>query len=379
MATRMAQSLKLHRLDDPVLVARRQGQPEDWVTQETKRRTWWVCYLIDRTGAMAAGVPSAIDSRDMAVSLPSPDPDWEVGANPTEHPGVMMGPSDTRAFLEMEPGAQFGLTEDTRFSRYAYMLQLCTIMGRVNQFVIRPRLGYITPEENAEFEHLDALLAAWSKTLPSSLSFSPNDILQRSIGENRYTTHAMCLHTFHNVTVALLHRARYRSLTGKQPDAFTTMTVNATAPLGSGAIVAADVSGSTPEMLESIEKMPGQNPADLSLLRCVQSALSVAQIAQQGLGRVAIRCHVLQPFCYLTCAIILIRCLESPVEVNNPMRAAAQDGFIVLLNALRECRPYWRLSETYLAILTSLATKLILPATLQTTTTAATTPTIATS
>ncbi|RKP25618.1 fungal-specific transcription factor domain-containing protein, partial [Syncephalis pseudoplumigaleata] len=69
MATRMAQSLKLHRLDDPALASRRQEEPEDWVAQETKRRTWWVCYLADRTGAMAAGVPSAIDSRDIAVSL----------------------------------------------------------------------------------------------------------------------------------------------------------------------------------------------------------------------------------------------------------------------------------------------------------------------
>jgi hypothetical protein len=329
---------------------------------------------------MAAGVPSAIDSRDIAVSLPSPDPDWEIGANPTEHPNVMMGPSDTKAFLEMEPGKQLGLPEDTTFSRYAYMLQLCTLMGRVNQFVIRPRLGYITPEEDAEFEQLDALLTAWPKTLPPSLSFSPNDIIQRSVGQHRYTTHAMCLHTFHNVTVALLHRARYRSLTGKQPDKFTAMTVSSNAPEGSGAMVAADISNGSPQVRNAMNNNDacGQNSAELSLLRCVQAALSVVQITQQGLGRVAVRCHVLQPFCYLTCAIILIRWLESPVHVNSAMRTAAQDGFIVLLDALRECRPYWKLSETYLTILTNLATKLIPPTTLQTTTAATVHPTIAT-
>jgi hypothetical protein len=97
-------------------------------------------------------------------------------------------------------------------------------------------------------------------------------------------------------------------------------------------------------------------------LRCVEAALNVAQIVKHGLGHVSARCHVLQPFCYLTCGVILVRCLDRNAKVDPSLRAAAHESFLVMLHGLRDCRPYWRLAENYLAILTDLASKL-LPAT----------------
>lgn len=60
------------------------GGREDWLIKETKRRVWWVCFIVDRLGAMAAGRPSTIDTADCEVLIPSMDYLWETGRLPTD-------------------------------------------------------------------------------------------------------------------------------------------------------------------------------------------------------------------------------------------------------------------------------------------------------
>ncbi|KAK4121184.1 hypothetical protein N657DRAFT_648005 [Parathielavia appendiculata] len=75
-AVRIAQMLKLHRLDllDP------QGQdqlqsglprPRTWIEAEERRRTWWVAFMADRFLSSITGWPSLIKERHVRTTLPS--------------------------------------------------------------------------------------------------------------------------------------------------------------------------------------------------------------------------------------------------------------------------------------------------------------------
>ncbi|KAF9425998.1 hypothetical protein BGZ94_007031 [Podila epigama] len=72
MAVRQAQELGLNREDSsPVFYLK-----GDWVMRETRRRTFWACFIMDVLASSSSGRPRMMDERDCEVLLPSEDHDW---------------------------------------------------------------------------------------------------------------------------------------------------------------------------------------------------------------------------------------------------------------------------------------------------------------
>ncbi|KAF2632338.1 hypothetical protein BU25DRAFT_406891 [Macroventuria anomochaeta] len=77
-AVRLAQMMQLHRLDGAGLdVKQCLSPPKDWTEREERRRTFWMCFAIDRYASIGTGWPMIIDERDIMTNLPASEDAFE--------------------------------------------------------------------------------------------------------------------------------------------------------------------------------------------------------------------------------------------------------------------------------------------------------------
>ncbi|KAH6615367.1 binuclear zinc transcription factor [Boeremia exigua] len=73
-ASRLALMMQLHRLDGAGLdVKQCLPPPKDWTEREERRRTFWMCFAVDRYASIGTGWPMTIDERDVLTNLPASD------------------------------------------------------------------------------------------------------------------------------------------------------------------------------------------------------------------------------------------------------------------------------------------------------------------
>ncbi|KAF2211596.1 hypothetical protein CERZMDRAFT_106468 [Cercospora zeae-maydis SCOH1-5] len=78
-ASRMALMMGLHRLDGNGLdVKQCLSPPKDWTEREERRRTFWMCFCIDRYSSIGTGWPMTIEERDILTNLPADEDAYEL-------------------------------------------------------------------------------------------------------------------------------------------------------------------------------------------------------------------------------------------------------------------------------------------------------------
>ncbi|KAG0333336.1 hypothetical protein BG000_009254 [Podila horticola] len=235
MAIRQAQELGLNREDSsPIFYLR-----GDWVMRETRRRTFWACFMLDVLSSSSSGRPRMIDERDCEVLLPSEDNAW-CEARPVvtemlnnEHESLSgdeknkQGDSasestqsrddasqpdndrnmDTAPDIPSTSGepAQVESRKPPSLSSLAYLIRALAILGRVSQYVNRPRSKKAIPanEVGSEFSTIDAALGAWVNSVPHHLIYSrENKVLQ----DKNEGSIIVFMHIVYHTAVVLLHR-----------------------------------------------------------------------------------------------------------------------------------------------------------------------------
>ncbi|KAF9923880.1 hypothetical protein FBU30_006090, partial [Linnemannia zychae] len=216
MAVRQAQELGLNREDSsPVFYLK-----GDWVMRETRRRTFWACFMLDVLASSSSGRPRMMDERDCEVLLPSEDHDWyeerpvvtemldedhdsssgnehesgpktnneqkegnstaEHSASP-KHSSEMDTDAKPQEKADSEPKVEESSSPKTKkqggnhvLSSFAYLIRIVAILGKVSQYVNRPRSKKATlpSEQGSEFSLIDAALTAWHKSIPPHLAYS---------------------------------------------------------------------------------------------------------------------------------------------------------------------------------------------------------------
>ncbi|KAG0371164.1 hypothetical protein BGZ54_009523 [Gamsiella multidivaricata] len=232
MAIRMAQELGLNREDSsPVFYLK-----GDWVLRETRRRTFWACFIMDVLSSSSSGRPRMIDERDCEVLLPSEDNAWhEARPVVTEMLDDDQGPeTSTESFKEQRQSSQDRQPDDQgtdangmatppsessaeaeqdkprpkghSLSSFAYLIRILAVLGKVSQYVNRPRTKKSIPpnEPGSEFSIIDAALAAWLQSIPSHLIYSPENA--RMLKDRNEGCIIIFMHVIYHTSVVLLHR-----------------------------------------------------------------------------------------------------------------------------------------------------------------------------
>ncbi|ORX99110.1 hypothetical protein K493DRAFT_313350 [Basidiobolus meristosporus CBS 931.73] len=169
MAIRLAEDLGLHRNPD-----RWQIKTLSDSVKEARKRTWWSCYVMDRSASASMGRPLCIDDRHCDTSFPQ---------IPTEE--------------LCESG--------TRMDVFVEVIKLHEIFGRImnNVYAIRTHPTQNPFKSEAILLELDSALHKWLVELPPDLQYNPQQYFN---GKKPASNVIVYLHVLYHSALVLLHR-----------------------------------------------------------------------------------------------------------------------------------------------------------------------------
>ncbi|KAK6395382.1 hypothetical protein LTR65_000853 [Meristemomyces frigidus] len=183
-ASRMAQMMGLHRLDGAGLdVKQCLPPPKDWTEREERRRTFWMCFCVDRYSSIGTGWPMSIEEGDVLTSLPGEEASYELSR-----------PCKTMSLNEaLTPNGA------PKLSSFAGVIIMACLFGRNLLHLHRPGPDDKDHDLNGEFwkrhRHMDSILLNTALALPDSLRLptglnDPNIVFMNM---NIHTS-TICLH-----------------------------------------------------------------------------------------------------------------------------------------------------------------------------------------
>lgn len=183
-ACRMGQMMGLHRLDGVGLdVKQCLPPPKDWTEREERRRTFWMCFCMDRYSSIGTGWPMSLEEDDIMTSLPSEEAQYELSR-----------PSKTMTLEEaLTPNGT------PKLSSFGGVILMASLFGRNLVHLHRPTPNDRDEDLNGEFwkrhRNIDNILLNTTLSLPDALRLpsglnDPNIVF---LNMNIHTS-TICLH-----------------------------------------------------------------------------------------------------------------------------------------------------------------------------------------
>ncbi|CAK1355384.1 unnamed protein product [Cercospora beticola] len=183
-ASRMALMMGLHRMDGNGLdVKQCLSPPKDWTEREERRRTFWMCFCIDRYSSIGTGWPMAIEERDILTNLPADEDAYDLSR-----------PARTTSLPEaLEPHATSTLTP------FAGVVVMACLFGKNLTHLHRPdaddREGDLDGNFWKRHRSIENMLLNIALSLPDSLRLPAglNNANTVFVNMNIHTS-TICLH-----------------------------------------------------------------------------------------------------------------------------------------------------------------------------------------
>lgn len=148
-------------------------EPKSYIEDESRRRLFWMVYLLDRYATIATAFEFALDDKEIDRKLPCRDDLFARNQ-----------PVDTRWFQTME-GEQHHLGEmnhPENLGSFSYYIEIVGILSQIHRFLKKPvDISALSDVEQwqKEYRQLDGKLNQWKFSLPSeygnmSRLFNPN-------------------------------------------------------------------------------------------------------------------------------------------------------------------------------------------------------------
>jgi len=132
--------------------------PKTWLEAESRRRLFWMIYLLDRHGATATGADFGIDDDSISLRLPCHEEYFQSGQI-----------VETRRFVPADIGIHPQSPDN--LGSFAFCVDMAVLTTQVQAHLKR------TPQNAVELEawqaksaHLDSLLANWKASIPTDMA-----------------------------------------------------------------------------------------------------------------------------------------------------------------------------------------------------------------
>ncbi|QQK40384.1 Fungal transcriptional regulatory protein, N-terminal [Penicillium digitatum] len=138
------------------------SEPDCWIEEESRRRLFWMVYLLDRYSTLATAFNFALDDKDIDRKLPCKD-DYFIKNQPVE----------TRWFQCSSYRADY-LTKAENVGSFGLYVEILGILSRIHVFLKRPvDIGALSDvaEWQATYRKLDSELTSWEFNLPAEYAY----------------------------------------------------------------------------------------------------------------------------------------------------------------------------------------------------------------
>lgn len=135
-------------------------EPTDFIEDESRRRLFWVIYMLDRYATTATAFDYALDDKDIDRKLPCRDDLY----NKNEL-------VETRWFRAVDRDDYVGiLDKPENLGSFSYYIEIIGILSKIHKFLKKPvDIGALSDVENwqREYRELDRELQSWKYNLPN--------------------------------------------------------------------------------------------------------------------------------------------------------------------------------------------------------------------
>ncbi|KAG4026057.1 hypothetical protein MFRU_045g00030 [Monilinia fructicola] len=174
-------------------------EPENWIEEESRRRLFWMVYLLDRYATIATAFEFALDEKEIDRTLPCRDDLWNKNQS-----------VETRWFRTSER-AEYDIDKPENLGAFSYYIEILGILSRIHKFLKKPvDISALSDVEQwqGEYRELDNMLTSWKFNLPGDYGnmaklFQPGS--NKSINCGWVMLHA----TYHTAVIRLHSSAAY--------------------------------------------------------------------------------------------------------------------------------------------------------------------------
>lgn len=145
-------------------------EPRSFIEDESRRRLFWMVYLLDRYATISTAFEFALDDKEIDRKLPCRDDLFARNQ-----------PVDTRWFPTAERN-DYSMNKPENLGSFSYYIEIIGVLSEIHRFLKKPvDIGALSDVEQwqQEYRQLDSKLNAWKFSLPSeygnmSRLFNPN-------------------------------------------------------------------------------------------------------------------------------------------------------------------------------------------------------------
>lgn len=176
-------------------------EPVDFVEEESRRRLFWMVYLLDRYATIATAFEFALDDREIDRLLPVRDDLWIH--NKKVH---------TRWFQTANPPEHGGdeINRPENLGAFGWYIECLGILSKIHMFLKQPvDIGALSDVEQWQLRYrdLDQALNTWNFSLPAELSMGKPH--QPGSGKGLSCGWVMLHATYHTAVIRLHSSAAY--------------------------------------------------------------------------------------------------------------------------------------------------------------------------
>ena len=163
-------------------------EADNFIEEESRRRLFWMVYLLDRYATIATAFEFALDEKEIDRTLPCRDDLWNKNQ-----------PVQTRWFRTSER-TEYDIDKPENLGTFSYYIEILGILSRIHKFLKKPvDISALSDVEQwqGEYRELDNMLTSWKFDLPADYGnmaklFQPGG--NKSINCGWVMLHGMFLH-----------------------------------------------------------------------------------------------------------------------------------------------------------------------------------------
>ncbi|KAI1126630.1 fungal-specific transcription factor domain-containing protein [Nemania abortiva] len=178
-------------------------EPKDFIEEESRRRLFWMIYLLDRYATIATAFDFGLADKDIDRTLPCRDDLW-----------IKNQKIDTRWFnTQANPPDQpdHEINRPENLGAFSYYVEILGILSKIHQFLRLPvDIGALNDVEQWQlrYKELDNMLASWKFGLPGEYG-SMAKLYQPGCNKTLNAGWVMLHATYHTAVIRLHSSAAY--------------------------------------------------------------------------------------------------------------------------------------------------------------------------
>jgi hypothetical protein len=162
--------------------------PKDWIEEESRRRLFWMIYVLDRYATVATAFEFALDENEIDRRLPCRDDLYARNV-----------PIETRWF-HTKTRTDYSMNRPENLGSFSYYVEILGILTRIHKFLKKPvDITSLSDVETwqGEYRELDNAIEQWKYNLPAEYGNSAR-IFSKPGGNHNLNSGLVMLHAaFH--------------------------------------------------------------------------------------------------------------------------------------------------------------------------------------